>query len=877
MDLITTHLTADLDGIASMVALWLLEGPAELCLPGAMDPTSHRFWSENAAALPPLLTMRELRERVRQDPLRRLRVGDTADPARIGLLGELARQAPDVLCWDNHPVTEQDLPRAPMPDAGACTSVLVLELARRGITPTPVQASLFLLGIHVDTGHFTYPGTTALDHEAAARCHAWGAPADLPRRYLPKGFTARQLELLETMAASVERWTVGPHEIPVAALEAEAYEPDLSTLLEQLREAEAWPSAFLLVSQGPRVAIIGRSDGTIDVGALLRMLGGGGHPEAASAVLRSATLLEARALLKDALQERLERRWTAGELAVRRLVHVAATASISTLAETLHQARVNAVPLSEGEGESLMLVGLVSRQEADAAMRHHLGDRPAIEISAGPPAWVSPEASLTAVRHLLITDGRRLVAVGTPPGPPLGVLTRGTLFRAWEAEDLARPDLDAPPPAAKVAQLFRRGLGKSLAQVERVGRLARELEMSAWLVGGCVRDLLLGRAARDIDLVIEGDAMALAQALARRHGGRALLHEAFGTAHWEHEGHTLDLATARVEWYEAPASLPKVAHAELRRDLYRRDFTINAMAISLDPESLGALEDPFGGARDLRQGLLRVLHGLSFHDDPTRAFRAARFAARFDFRLAPQTEALLQNVRRAGVLDALGRERLGVELDRLLDELEVLQAARLLRDWELLPLIHPQFVADAHLLDRVVRVTAAVQRVRGLYDRPLSFRQADPLWLVIAAAVPREARAELLRMVPGDRHAHRRWLDGPERVQEALSEIWTARRPSEAARALLGLDLVERVYALGVSPGPKNEAWLTWWEREGQLLRASVNGQTMLARGVKPGPALGLALRAAQDAAWDGLDAQGQLEAAEEALRRAPAPGAEST
>lgn len=855
------------------MALWLLEAPIELALPGAMDLTSRRFWKDHEEDLPPLVSVRALRERLEREPLGRLRVGDTSDPERLGPIGEAARRFADVLCWDNHPPHPSDLPRAPMPDSGACTSALVMELERRGIRPSAAQASLFLLGVHVDTGHFTYPGTTAVDHQAAARCLAWGAPADLPRKYVPKGYTAHQIELLERISRGVAMVPVGRQDIPLAIIETEDFEPDLSVVFEQLREAEGWPAAFLLVGQGGRVAVIGRSDGSLDTGAVLRALGGGGHPEAASATLRGTTLLDARMVLEGAILDRLERRRTAGDLAVRKIVHLPATASIADLADLLHRTRLNAVPLSEGAGEDLRFVGLVSRQEADAALRHRLGGRPAIEISAGPPGWVSPETPVAEARRRLIADGRRLVAVGTPPGPPTGILSRGTLFRDWEAEELTRPDTSTGLDATKVGQVLRAGLGRAWPTLESLGTLACELGQTLWLVGGPVRDLLLGRPARDIDVVVEGDAMALAHAAARHLGGRVHVHEAFGTARWDRDDLGVDLATARVEWYEAPAALPRVMHAELRRDLYRRDFTINAMAISLHTPERAELVDPFGGARDLRQRLIRVLHGLSFHDDPTRAFRAARFAARFDFRLAPQTEGLLRAALRSGVLGALGPERLGAELDRILDELEVVQAVRLLRDWELLPLIHPKFVLGPPLLDHLAAVAAARERMRGLHDQPLDLRPSEPLWLVLAACVPEADRASLIRMVPGDRRAQRRWLHGPERARAALAELWTARSGSDAARALEKLDLIERTYALGICPGPRNEGWLIWWEREGRLIHSAVSAVDLMARGVAPGPALGLALRAAQDAAWDGLSPEAQLAAAERVALPPPAKG----
>ena len=502
----------------------------------------------------------------------------------------------------------------------------------------------------------------------------------------------------------------------------------------------------------------------------------------------------------------------------------------------------------------------------DAALHDKMGERPVLEISAGPPAWIDAHASLAEARRRVMEDGRRLVAVGEPHGPPLGVLTRGTLFRAWENDDLARAGPGSPPPPDRIAHQLRAGLGRLAGLVDQVGQVADALSMPAYLVGGCVRDLLLGRPAKDVDIVVEGDAPSLAQALVRRFGGRSVVHSAFGTAHWETEQATIDLASARVEWYEAPAALPRVHHAEIRRDLYRRDFTVNAMAISLSAESRGALLDPFGGFRDLRQGVLRVLHGLSFHDDPTRALRAARFAARFDFKLAPQTLGLLRAARRGGVLDALGKERLGAELDRILSELEVVQALRLLREWELLDLLHPRLNGAAPFLDRIASVAAATQRMSGLNPEAPPIRQADALWMVLAEEVPVEARGALARLVPGDRSATRRWLTGPEHVARQLAATWRAQTPSAAARALEGLDAVELTHALGSARSPRAEEWLLWWAHTGQHVRTAVHGATLLATGAKPGPAMGRALRAAQDAAWDGLDADAQLERARQVL-----------
>src|SRR5215207_1049622 len=205
----------------------------------------------------------------------------------------------------------------------------------------------------------------------------------------------------------------------------------------------------------------------------------------------------------------------------------------------------------------------------------------------------------------------------------------------------------------------------------------KQAEEPVYLVGGAVRDLLLGRPRADVDLVVVGDAAALAERL----GGAAAEHERFGTVKVEVEGHEIDIATARSESYPTPGALPVVAPADdIEADLGRRDFTINAMAIPIDGEA--RLVDPHGGEGDLKEGVLRVLHPRSFEDDPTRAIRAARYAARLNFRLEPETEKLL----RATDLSTVSADRRRAELERLAGEGSAPRGFELLAEWGLVEL-----------------------------------------------------------------------------------------------------------------------------------------------------------------------------------------------
>lgn len=872
MDLITTHQNADLDGLASMVAVARLCAPAAsapgappaeplvLALPGGMEADTHRFWREHAAELPPLLAQAALRQAL-QGPLGRLLVVDTSNATRLGVIGENVGRFAQVRAWDTHPPSPDDLPREPMLAAGACTSVLVHALAAAGITPTPVEAGLFLLGIHQDTGHFTFAATSSVDHEAAVQCCRWGAPLDWPGRYVPKGFTRAQLALLETMARHVEMIDDGVSQVALMALELADYEPNLAVLVEQLREAEQWRAALAVVSYGERAFCIARSRGHLDVGAVMRAIGGGGHADAASAVLRGVTLSDAVQLVRQTVRDFMGQQVTAGQLAARPVFAMAATTPIHEVTDALHKRRINCVPLTRGRGKTLRYIGMATRQDVDAAMRHGLGARPVIEISGHAPTWIPPGTPLAKLRHELVAGPRRVLLVGIPPHAD-GVLTRGLVLRASVDDTDPSPSRRAPQ-AHVVLAMARKHFGVMWPIFENIAALASERGMASYLVGGTVRDLFLGAGGRDFDIVVEGDATKLARAAARKFGGEAYVSEGFGTAIWETAaGAAIDFASARSEYYEAPGALPKVEHASLNQDLFRRDFTVNAMALALSGPAPGKVHDPYGGYADLKAGVLRVLHGLSFHDDPTRALRAVRFAARFDFALAPDTQGLLKAAVRAGVMERLSQERLGAELELLLNEREVVHGFRLLSQWNLSVVIHPELAAGRSLVDRLSEAQKARLRLESVMAELPS--QADVLWLVIASGLPVPLRPSRSRLVGGGKERRQRWLKGPERVAAALQELqhdvatWT--------RALANLDAAERVVVFAQAPNDRDRDNMLWWERSGRHIRSAINGDTLRELGFREGPRFKHALTAALDAARKGGDAAAQLQAARNVL-----------
>jgi tRNA nucleotidyltransferase (CCA-adding enzyme) len=343
--------------------------------------------------------------------------------------------------------------------------------------------------------------------------------------------------------------------------------------------------------------------------------------------------------------------------------------------------------------------------------------------------------------------------------------------------------------------------------------LARELEAAhpelgtvrevarepVYLVGGAVRDLLLGEPKADVDLAVDGEVGALADRL----GAVTAEHERFGTVKVDVDGHEVDLASLRTETYPEPGALPVVSRAQgVEEDLARRDFTINAMAIPLQDEP--RLIDPYGGESDLDQGLLRVLHDRSFADDPTRAIRAARYASRFGFALEPKTEELLRQTD----LTTVSADRRLAELERLAAEENACQGFELLAEWGLID-----------LRPNGIQLMKAVGELLG-----------TPHW---AEEVPREQALVAAAL-------------GPPGGEEVLASMWKP-KPGEGVELAERRDPVELILARAMG-ADWLDSYLTAWRK----IQLEIDGDDLIASGIEQGPAIGRGLRAARHQKLEG-------------------------
>lgn len=370
-----------------------------------------------------------------------------------------------------------------------------------------------------------------------------------------------------------------------------------------------------------------------------------------------------------------------------------------------------------------------------------------------------------------------------------------------------------------------------------------------FLVGGAVRDLLLGAESVDVDVAVEGDAEAVARHLAVRLGGEVRAHERFGTASVKAPGLAVDLAGTRRETYPAPGALPDVEPALLAEDLGRRDFTVNAIALGLSGDDLGTIHDPHGGRDDLIAELVRVLHPKSFVDDPTRLLRAVRYAARLGFALDPETERLARAAIDAGAVATVSGPRVRDELIVLLAEQDAPRAVELTRDLGLDLAVHPALRADADLVASAklgATETGAAPALAALAGLCAGGPEELEQWL------------DRLGLTAGERDAV---LRAARRAPALAEELRAPMRPSEL-HALLAPEPPEAL-ALALALRAPAEPVLEFVSRL-KPLRLEITGADLLAAGVPESPALGRALEQTLARKLDG-----ELDGREDELRAA--------
>lgn len=691
MDVITTHVNADFDCLGAMVAARKLYPEARLVFSGSQEKSMRDFFLKSTSYALDFTRLKDLEF----DRITRLILVDCQHSSRIGRFAEiLTRPGVEVHIYDHHPESSGDITPAAgiIRESGSTCTILATLLRERGIEVNATEATLMMLGIYEDTGSLTFPTITGEDYQAAAWLLERGANLNTVADFMTQELTAEQVSLLNDLLKSLQTTTLNGIDVSLAHTSVDYYIGDIAVLAHMMRDMENLEALFLVVGMGNRVYIVARSRiPEVNVGDILRELGGGGHATAASATIRELTLIQVLERLEEILRNRVNPRRVARDIMSAPVKTMPAGTTLAEARELLTRYNVNAMPVMDGK----RMVGIISRRIVEKALYHELGSLPVSEYMHTEYLKGTPDTPVAAVQEYIVGQNRRLVPIFE--GEELcAVITRTDLLRSMYAGealyDLARDSL--PIRSREVMRLIDRQLAPDVVKMLRdLGQAGEELDLPVYAVGGFVRDLLLGIENCDIDVTVEGDGILFATTFAAKFGCRVKSHVKFGTAVIVFpDGTKIDVASTRLEYYASPGALPTVERSSLKMDLYRRDFTINTLAIRLNSPDFGVLIDYFGAQRDLQERVLRVLHNLSFVEDPTRVFRAIRFEQRLDFHIAKHTENLIKNAVKMNFLDKLGGKRLLSELVHILTENDPLRAVDRLASLGLLRFIHPDLL-----------------------------------------------------------------------------------------------------------------------------------------------------------------------------------------
>jgi len=889
-EVIVTHANTDFDGFAASVAAAKLYPEAKICFAGSLNRNVREFYNLHADEIDTVdVSM------VDMGRIRRLIVVDTI---HCGRLGEFENICPspevEVIVFDHHrlgaPSEKPDFVAEEnyvLSRDGSLVTTMLKIIHDRKLEVSPLEATIFALGIHEDTGSLTFPTTTPRDAEALALCMRLGANQGLIGKYLHNPLSEDQRRLMLELIDELDQNRVGDVEVFVAAIKQPRYIDGLSVVAHKIMDVTDCQALIILVEMEDRVFVVGRSKSRLlDVAKALAIIGGGGHSQAASAIVKDKSLEETRQLLVESLPGVLEEPLRARDIMSHPVHFVEAQTSIGEALFYCQRYGHSGVCVQD-QGT---LVGIVSRKDLDKAVGHKLKHAPVKGIMSRGIRTVTEDTTVHELRRLMAESavGRLpVVASGfegrssVPVDKVNGIVTRTDVLRTMQTVEVEEREGGAEVVAGTIGATgvtlreedFRDRLSAlpNLATVfEAVQKLSTEYR-GVYLVGGFVRDLILNQPNYDIDIAIEGDGIDFAEHLAAVLGGRVRAHEKFHTAvvildRIEPELR-VDVATTRTEFYDYPAALPTVEHASIKHDLYRRDFTINAMAVSMAAHDFGRLLDFFGGLRDIENRIIRVLHNLSFIEDPTRIFRAIRYENRYGFRMNSHTLGLARGCVEMNLVGDLSSARLRDELVWLLSEPKVEHTITRIGELGIAPSIHPALAADAETAELVSRAD------RGASE--LHLREEIRLWRMRLICMARKLDPEQLAS-----WTERLKLRGSDAAVIANGVV-LARKVVErlAATALSRADIYELLVRL-----PAEGLLLAWADAgEGRARKAlelflrelrytslSIGGADLLELGLQESPEIGRVLTEVKllklEGKVDGRD--DEIRAARQILKR---------
>ena len=866
--LITCHSNADFDALAAMCAAALIYGPCDVLFPGTQEANLQTFYQElkERPGAAPGCTF--LDDRVPDfSKYGRLVAVDTRRRSRLRHVWPLLdNPGTRIEVWDHHPETSDDV-HAHVCHAeicGAVTTLLIEEIQKQNIAVTRETATVLGLGIYSDTGSFSFSSVTQRDFAAAGWLLGRGMDINTISEKTAFSMTKEHIRALNALLESAQTYHINGADVVLAEATLDSYLDDFAFLAHKMMEMEKFDILFAIGRMDDRIQIVARSRShAVNVGAVCSAFGGGGHAYAASASVRDKTLSEVRDGILTQLYLQEEGEKTARDYMSRPAIGIEEGHTIAEADELMLHFGLKTMPVFAPM--TRRCTGLIDSQITQKAISHGLAGAPLTDYMRRNLKTLPVTATLRDITTVIVGARQRLVPIVSGDSSVVGVVSRTDLINIFAQEPGRMNPADRAPKSRNMGRTMRDRLPKNILDIlEKAGALGRSRKTPVYVVGGFVRDLLLKTPNHDIDLVVEGDGIGFARDFAGVLGGRVRVHKKFLTSVVIFPGvnggeERVDVATARLEYYESPAALPTVEHSSIKMDLYRRDFTINALAIRLDCEPMGEIVDFFGGQKDIRDRVIRVLHTLSFVEDPTRCLRAVRFEQRYHFRIGPATEKLIKNDVSLKLLDKLSPSRLFNEFEHICAEETAILCIRRLQELGILQAIHQQISINPDRKEMLIRTAKVMAWYRLLYiDEEM--RPWLVYFLVLCSSLTYAVTLEVFRRLGIPPALKNEVLGCREKARSLRSSLkrLTANpgfKVSALCAMLRPLPVEFVLYLMADMEVPETRRalsrYITVWRTE----KPGVDGSDLKKLGLAPGPAYGVILQRLLEAKLDGTAA----------------------
>src|SRR5690625_2952788 len=670
MQIIISHMNTDFDALASMIAAKKIYPEAQVVITDKQNVPVKQYLTIYREMLDlmqdNLVDWSEVTEIILVDEASLSRVSDH--------IHKLTDDNVKITVYDHHPKKETDVKKDAgiIEPVGAAVTLLIEQIRNNNIAINAFEATLFGLGIYTDTGAFTYTNTTTRDFLAASYLLEQGMDLEMVNRFSEEMLDANQQEIFNHLFHNLQTHYIDGLHINISTFESDEFTKGLATLAEKLSEITDADATLIIVKMKNRVYLIGRGHSTrINLLPILTRWEGGGHEQAGSASVKNGDHEEIYKDVEQNLELIIKPAITARDIMSSPVKTIHPRTSIEEAGKLMFRYGHSGFPVVAEE----KLEGIVTRRDLEKANHNGLGHSPVKAYMKTNVYTVNTNTTEEEIEQLIIE--RNIVRIPVVENEKLlGIVSRTNIIEVMHSKKSIKNIKKSSTYQLKknLKTDMQAQLNETIFDLlQDISKSAEEAGQSVYLIGGIVRDIILKQPNDDIDIVVEGNGITFAKKLYADYGGELILHETFNTATWTSEnGLEIDITSSRLEYYKRPAALPDVETSTLKEDLYRRDFTINAMAIYLNASIFGQLIDPFNGQLDLKEKKIKILHNLSFVEDPTRILRAIRFETRFNFSMDEQTEKL--SLESIDQIKDLSVNRIVTELEKMLQETNPVQS-----------------------------------------------------------------------------------------------------------------------------------------------------------------------------------------------------------